>query len=92
MLALIPSFILYQELFKFFLTLKHRPAVSVLINRYTFIFCVLFGLSFQVHLDTKSNFKVPEQWIKTYGMRCPNTDVSKLDPETVNFNKLLQSS
>ena len=91
LLALIPSFILYQDLFKFFLTLKHRPLVSVLINRYTFVFFVFYGLAYQIHLDTKENFKVPEKWITTIQKRCPNIDLKKIDPEAVNFNKLMQT-
>lgn len=46
LLALIPSFIIYRDLFKFFLTFKHRPFVSILVNRYTFIYCVLFGFAY----------------------------------------------
>lgn len=52
LVSMLPSFILYQDLFKFYLTLKHRPLLSVLINRYTFIFVVLIGLSFHIHWDT----------------------------------------
>ena len=46
LLALIPSFIIYTDLFKFFLTFKHRPLVSILVNRYTFIYGMLFGFAY----------------------------------------------
>ena len=44
-----------------------------------------------MHQDTKANFTVPDTWISTFTKRCPNVDKTKLDPETVNFNKLMQS-
>jgi len=89
LISLLPSFILYKDLFKFYLTLKHRPLVSVLINRYTFIFIVLIGLSFHIHWDTQTNFKVPQDWTSNILRLCPKLQVKDINPEAVNFRKLL---
>ena len=69
--SFLPSFILYQDLFKFYLTLKHRPLLSILINRYTFIFVVLTGLSINIHWDTQANFKMPQLWTDNIKKHCP---------------------
>ena len=91
LIAMLPSFILYQDLFQFYLTLKHRPLLSVLINRYTFIFIVLIGLSFHIHWDTQTNFQIPQLWIDNVQRLCPKVQLKDIDPETLNFRKLLQT-
>lgn len=91
LLSLIPSFIFYQDLFKFFLTLKHRPAISIFINRYTFIFVCLAGLSFSIHWDTQANFKMPENWLVNIKKQCPNMEIGDVDPEAINFKKVVTS-
>ena len=87
--SFLPSFILYQDLFKFYLTLKHRPLVSILINRYTFIFVVLTGLSINIHWDTQANFKMPHLWTENIKKHCPNLKDSEVDLEATNFKKLI---
>lgn len=39
----------YEDLFKFYLSLEHRPLISLLVNRFTVIFVMLFGLGQLVH-------------------------------------------
>ena len=87
--SFLPSFILYQDLFKFYLTLKHRPLLSILINRYTFIFVVLTGLSINIHWDTQANFKMPQLWTENIKKHCPNLKDSEVDLEATNFKKLI---
>lgn len=91
LLSLIPSFIFYQDLFKFFLTLKHRPAISIFVNRYTFIFVMIAGLSFHIHWDTQANFKMPENWLINIKKQCPKMELGDVDPEAINFKKVVTS-
>jgi len=51
-LALISSFCIYEELFKFYLSIKNRSVPELLINRLTVSVLILFSIGTIVHFET----------------------------------------
>lgn len=91
LVSLLPSFVFYQDLFRFYISLKKRSVFSIIFNWVTVSFLILLLITYYVHLDTQNNFKVPKNWLVNVKKQCPHLDPTKFDFEYYNFKKIENS-
>lgn len=89
-LALIQAFVLYEDYFIFYLSIKTRKVHQLVINWFTMLTLALVVIGTMVHIHTLDTFKVPQQWKDNVMANCAGKDIDRLtleSPEQANFQK-----
>ena len=69
-LALIFGFVLYEDYFNFYMSLKNRNITGLIFNQFTFAFQMLWIIGAAVHVDTLANYKPPKEWAENVTANC----------------------